>query len=37
MDIRDLLKFARSRVTRDLTPDECQRYFQAKTCPPLPQ
>jgi WD40 repeat protein len=37
MDIHDLLKLARSRVTRDLTPDECLRYFQSKTCPPLPQ
>ena len=36
MDIDDLLKLARSRVTRDLTPDECLRYFQSKTCPPLP-
>jgi WD40 repeat protein len=25
MDIHDLLKLARSRVTRDLTPDECKR------------
>jgi len=34
IDIYDLLKLARSRVTRDLTPEECQRYFQNKTCPP---
>ena len=36
MDIHDLLKLARSRVTRDLTPDECLRYFQSEKCPPLP-
>jgi len=36
MDIHDLLKLARSRVTRNLTPDECQRYFQSEKCPPLP-
>lgn len=36
MDIHDLLKLARSRVTRDLTPDECKRYFQSEKCPPLP-
>jgi WD40 repeat protein len=36
MDINDLLKLARSRVTRDLTPEECQRYFQSKTCPKMP-
>lgn len=23
-------------VTRDLTPDECEPYFQSKTCTPLP-
>jgi WD40 repeat protein len=33
IDIQDLLKLARSRVTRDLAPDECQRYFQSETCP----
>ena len=37
MDVYDLLKLARSRVTRNLTPDECIRYFQSKTCPPLPK
>jgi WD40 repeat protein len=36
MDIHDLLKLARSRVTRDLTPDECERYFQSEKCPRLP-
>jgi len=23
-------------ATRDLTPDECQRYFQSATCQPVP-
>jgi hypothetical protein len=36
IDIDDLLKLAHSRITRDLTPEECQRYFQSKKCPPLP-
>lgn len=39
MDPHLLLHLARSRVTRkppELTPDECQRYFQSQKCPPLP-
>ena len=36
IDIQLLLKLARSRVTRNFTPEECQRYFQSNTCPPLP-
>ena len=36
LDIRELLNLARSRVTRNFTPDECKRYFQSETCPPLP-
>jgi WD40 repeat protein len=36
LDIRELLDLARKRVTRNLSPDECQRYFQSETCPPLP-
>jgi WD40 repeat protein len=36
IDIHELLKLARSRVTRDLTEDECIRYFQSKKCPPMP-
>jgi WD40 repeat protein len=34
--LHELLDLARSRVTRNLTPDECKRYFQSETCPPLP-
>jgi WD40 repeat protein len=36
LDIRELLDLARSRVTRNLTPEECQQHFQSTTCPPLP-
>jgi WD40 repeat protein len=36
IDIRELLKLARSRVTRDFTAEECLRYFQTEKCPPLP-
>jgi sugar lactone lactonase YvrE len=36
MDIRELLDLARSRVTRNLDADECKRYFQSVTCPPMP-
>jgi WD40 repeat protein len=35
-DVRELLNLARSRVTRTFTAEECQRYFQSGTCPPLP-
>lgn len=39
LDVQELLRLARSRVTRHpptLTPEECKRYFQSNTCPPLP-
>ncbi len=36
LDLRELLNLARSRVTRAFTAEECQRYFQSETCPPLP-
>ena len=39
LEIHDLLKLARNRITRDpanLTSEECMRYFQSKTCPALP-
>ena len=35
VDIHDLLKLARSRITRGLTPDECKRYFQSEKCPAI--
>lgn len=40
MDPHLLLDLARKRIEsthRALTPDECERYFQSKTCPLLPQ
>jgi hypothetical protein len=36
IDIHELLNLARSRVTRDLTPDECRQYFQSEKCPAMP-
>jgi WD40 repeat protein len=31
-----LLRLVRSRITRDLTPDECGRYLNTEDCPPVP-
>jgi WD40 repeat protein len=31
-----LLRLVRSRITRDLTPDECRLYLNTDHCPPLP-
>lgn len=36
LDIRELIALARTRVTRDLTTQECTRYFQSRVCPPWP-
>ena len=36
LDLRELLNLARSRITRTFTAEECLRYFQSETCPPLP-
>ena len=36
LDLRELINLARSRVTRSFTAEECELYFQSKTCPPLP-
>jgi hypothetical protein len=36
LDLGQLLRLARSRVTRPFIAQECQRYFQFATCPPLP-
>ncbi len=36
LDIHDLMKLARTRVTRSLTPEECRTYFGNDTCPALP-
>jgi WD40 repeat protein len=36
IDASLLLRLVRSRITRDLTPDECRRYLNTDRCPPLP-
>ncbi len=36
MDINDLMALARSRVTRNLTPAECEKYLHVDKCPPIP-
>jgi len=36
MDIDLLLSLARSRATRNLTPEECQRYLHLDEVPPIP-
>ncbi len=36
VDIDALITLAHSRVTRDLTPEECKQYFGSSTCPKLP-
>lgn len=36
LDIDELLSRVRSRLTRTLTSEECQKYLHVETCPPLP-
>jgi len=36
LKIRDLIAIARSRLTRDLTQNECQKYLHMEMCPPMP-
>jgi hypothetical protein len=36
LPIEDLVKIAKSRVTRSLTPDECGRFLHTPQCPPTP-
>ncbi len=36
LDIEDLMALARTRVTRSLTPEECQRYLPGEPCLPAP-
>jgi WD40 repeat protein len=36
IDQTELLRLVRSRITRDLTSDECRRYLDTEMCPPLP-
>ena len=33
LDPERLIELAESRVTRELTPDECRRYLDPETCP----
>ena len=35
LDLRELLDLAHRRVSRNLTPDECTRFFQTEKCPAL--
>jgi DNA-binding SARP family transcriptional activator/WD40 repeat protein len=35
LDPDDLIDFARSRVVREFTPNECERYFRESACPTL--
>ncbi len=36
LPIEDLLTIAKSRVTRSLTKDECQKFLHTEECPPTP-
>ena len=36
MDIDLLMSLARSRVTRNLTPEECRKYLHRDDVPPIP-
>jgi WD40 repeat protein len=36
LNVVDLLKLARKRITRSLTKEECRKYLHMDTCPPLP-
>ena len=36
LHLEDLVKLARSRVTRSLTAEECQKYLHTSPCPSLP-
>jgi WD40 repeat protein len=33
LDVDELLGLVRDRLTRDLTPDECQKYLHMQQCP----
>jgi hypothetical protein len=34
--MEDLIALARSRLTRSLTTEECQKYLHVEACPALP-
>jgi WD40 repeat protein len=37
VDLVELLRLVRSRITRDLTSEECRRYLNIDRCPALPE
>lgn len=37
LEITDLVRLAKTRVTRGLSQEECRRYLHHLTCPPLPK
>jgi WD40 repeat protein len=37
IDTAELIRIAKTHVTRDLSPDECLLYLQRSDCPPLPR
>ncbi len=37
LDPAEVIRLAKTRVTRALRPDECLQYLQRKDCPPLPR
>ena len=36
LDLKDLIKIATARLTRSLTPQECQQYLHVNACPTVP-
>jgi WD40 repeat protein len=34
VSLEDIIAIAKSRLTRELTTDECRKYLHAETCPP---
>ena len=36
LPVEDLVTLAKSRVTRSLTAEECQKYLHVKVCPAIP-
>ena len=36
LQMQDLIKLARSRVTRTLSTEECRKYLHVETCPATP-
>jgi len=36
LPVEDLVALTKSRVTRSLTAEECQKYLHVKVCPAIP-